>query len=89
MITGFTTIVVTDEQGTELEPNHYCESRELKMYCDRLSSTSLTCYPNELRIGYKRCSEGWKEIPIIEIITPEQRISTNQNKLHCTQDGCF
>ena len=89
MVIGFTTVIVTDDRGIELNPTHACLSKELKMYCDRLSASGITCYPNELRIGYKRCSEGWEEIP--EIIEPEliKIKESTSKKLHCTNDGCF
>ena len=99
IIAGFTTITVTDDRGIELESTHACLSKELKMYCDRLSGTGITCYPNELRIGYKRCSEGWKEIPeIIEpepILQPEIKLEpikikeSTSKRLHCNKDDCF
>ena len=50
----------------DIEETHYCESRELKMGCFRLSSTNKTCYNED---GGKRCTEGWKEIPTEPEIT--------------------
>ena len=54
------------------EPTHYCERREIKSNCLRLSSTNKTCYSVEK--GW-RCTEGWKEIPIMpkEIEISERR----------------
>ena len=46
------------------EPTHYCESRELTAHCYDLSSTMGTCYTLPAKTGGKRCSEGWKEIPL-------------------------
>ena len=86
MVIGFTTVIVTDDRGIELNPTHACLSKELKMYCDRLSATEITCYPNELRIGYKRCSEGWVEIPTQSV--QEYEISTS-GRHHYNSDGCI
>ena len=63
MITGFTTVIVLDDKGVELEPTHYCKSIGIKMYCAR--TTEMYCYPKlDTRLGSKKCSEGWKEIPL-------------------------
>jgi len=43
IIVGFTTVVVIDDKGIELEPTHYCESIGIKMYCAR--TTEMYCYP--------------------------------------------
>lgn len=83
LIVGFTTIEVFDDSGIELEPTHYCESREIKMYCNRLSSTGVTCYPTEETKGYKRCSEGWKEIP------KEKKEETKGKIEVCPPEGCY
>ena len=62
IIAGFTTMIVLDDEGIELEPTHHCESRWIKMYCVR--TTSQYCYPSlDSSLGSKRCVEGWKEIP--------------------------
>ena len=74
----------TQVGDTSLEPTHYCESRELKAYCYDLSSTSKTCYTQEDRTGGKRCTEGWKVIPI-EII----QSTSSANRIHCDSKGCF
>ena len=85
IIGGYTYVGTTDEFGIPInEATHFCESREIKMYCDRLSPSEITCYPTEARIGYKRCSEGWKEISTV-IATIKSR---NPNKIHCTNQGC-
>ena len=84
MIAGFTIVVVLDDEGKELEPTHYCESRELKMYCAKV--TEFYCYPSlETRLGSKKCNEGWREIPQ-EI----QQIKQHPTKrdIHCTSKGC-
>jgi len=39
---------------------YYCESRELVMTCDKLSSTGKTCYNSE--VGNKRCLDVWQEV---------------------------
>ena len=54
-----TLIIIYTILGTG-EPTHYCESREIKVNCLRLSSTNKTCY--NIDKGF-RCLDGWKEIP--------------------------
>jgi len=50
------------------EDTHYCESRNMTMDCERVSSTSRTCYPNlENTKGNKFCREGWVQIDIVDI----------------------
>ena len=41
------------------DSTYYCESRDMVVECERLSSTGLTCYFGDT---YRRCSEGWEEI---------------------------
>jgi len=76
LIASFTTIVVLNDSGEEMEPTHYCSSIGIKMYCSR--TTDFYCYPkNTTRLGSKKCSEGWTEIPIENIMiskTGEERI---------------
>lgn len=88
LIVGFTYVNVFDSpEGIPLEPTHYCESREIKMYCNRLSSTGVTCYPTEENRGYKRCSEGWKEIPREEYIVKR---NSNEKIIICPpRMGCY
>lgn len=67
-----------------IEPTHYCESREIKMYCAK--TTAKYCYPVlETRLGSKKCEEGWKEIPFIEQI---EVISSGLGKIHCDNKEC-
>ena len=62
MLVGFTTVIVLDDGGIELRPTHYCQSRELRMYCAR--TTAMYCRPsNTTNLGSKKCSEGWELIP--------------------------
>ena len=47
----------------EPNDNYVCLSLNITKYCDRLSSTNKTCYPNpDTTVGKKYCSSGW--IPI-------------------------
>ena len=41
------------------DSTYYCESRDIVMDCDRLSSTAKTCYYANTS---KRCTEGWQSI---------------------------
>ena len=74
---------------SDQEPSHYCLSREIKAYCYDLSSTEKTCYTLPEKIGGKRCTEGWKEIPFIETVIsiPSSQIS-DSNKIHCNNQDC-
>lgn len=80
MIAGFTYVEVTDEFGTPLESTHYCESKQIKMYCDHLSGTGITCYPTTSRSGYKRCTGGWKGIP---------QPTSSARRYVCDSKGCI
>lgn len=41
---------------------HYCEATKTIQYCDKLSSTRITCYTLSNNLGAKRCSTEWKPI---------------------------
>jgi hypothetical protein len=59
-LTGVVTLamVIAGAVGISVPENtYYCESRDVVLQCDRLSSTGLTCY---FELGSKRCPEGWK-----------------------------
>ncbi len=48
---------------------YYCESRDIVMLCEKLSSGSGTrCY---FENTYKKCNEGWQKIEV------DQEINTN------------
>ncbi len=62
LVAGYVNVTVLDDDGIELEPTHYCQSRELRMYCAR--TTAMYCRPsNTTNLGSKKCSEGWELIP--------------------------
>jgi hypothetical protein len=80
MIAGFTTVIVVDDKGVELEPTHYCESLGIKMYCAR--TTEFYCYPKlDTRLGSKKCSEGWKVIP-------KQVVQSYKKIIVCDTEEC-
>jgi len=84
MLLGFTTLVVIDDSGVELEPTHYCESKEIKMHCFR--TTAMYCYPKEnTRIGSKKCVEGWKEI----VDAPISIRKSNALQFDCNHKDCI
>ncbi len=84
-LAGFATIIVLDDEGIELEFTHYCESRQLKMYCAR--TTAMYCRPslNTTR-GSKKCNEGWKLIPIA---VPKEQYSGTQTGEVCNSQKCW
>ena len=62
---GALTISLLISLGFAVMPDdtHVCRDLEITKYCDRLSSTELTCYPAPaVRVGSKYCSSGWEEI---------------------------
>ena len=65
----------------DLEPNYYCEDREIKAYCYDFSSTMKTCYTLPGKTGGKRCSSLWKEIPQIQV---EPEVSAEINEIRTT-----
>ena len=67
------------------EPTHYCESREIKSNCLRISSTNKTCYSIEK--GW-RCTEGWKKIPFKEIEILERRSQGRIESCQKRSIGC-
>lgn len=73
-----------------VEPTHYCESRELTAHCMDLSSSGMTCYTLPSKTGGKRCSEGWKEIPIIPKTPdiPPNNIVSNAQQYKCSPERC-
>ena len=85
-IVGFTTVMVYDpDTGEQLEPTHYCKSRELKMYCAR--TTAQFCRPSlNTTKGSKRCVEGWKPIP--DPLPTRINLYTG-NRFICNKDGCI
>ena len=47
----------------EENDNYVCVEDEISMYCDHLSGSGRTCYPNlNNRTGSKLCSETWLPI---------------------------
>ena len=63
LIAGFVII------GIE-EPTHYCEVREMKMYCSELTKyyglENGKCINPD---GNRVCRSGWEEIPILDTTT--------------------
>ena len=88
LIASFTTITVLDDSGEELEPTHYCESKEEKSYCfdvrdygDKINYRCL--YDSSNLKKYYSCPDGWKEIPI------EVPVQVHGGKREvCNSDGC-
>ena len=82
MIAGFTVVGVIN-----IEPTHYCESKQIKAYCTSVSPSGITCYTLPAKTGGKQCSEGWKEIPQIPIEIPLSGIGNSQ-RIVCDKEGC-
>ena len=71
----------------DLNPNYYCESRELTAHCYSLSSTNKTCYTLPSNQGGKRCTEGWRSFSATITNDPNQHIY-EQSSVEGTQWKC-
>lgn len=66
---------------------YHCESRNIVMICEKLSSGIGTrCYFEDT---YKTCKEGWKEIQLNQEIKIENSVSSVGNKWECSPEGCI
>lgn len=71
---------------------YYCESKDLVMICEKLSSGLGTrCYFEDT---YKICREGWKEIEVgqeikSETIYPDTPVYSEGIKWSCSPGGCI
>lgn len=71
---------------------YYCESRDMVMICEKLSSgIGSRCYYEET---YKICSEGWVEIELSqevkgETIYPDVPVSAEGIKWSCSPEKCI
>jgi len=84
MLVGFTTVGILTR-----EPTHYCEVKQIKAYCDSLSSTNVTCYTLPGKQGGKSCTGGvWKQIPVLVPEIVPNTVMTQPNKYLCNKDGC-
>jgi len=73
----------------ENDPTHYSESLQVKIYCDRLSSSNKTCYPTTgTTIGKKYSREGWKVIPFMPEEVPINSPNHKGKREICNIDGC-
>lgn len=60
LATGFT---VNKFSENDPASTHVCESEMMLKYCDHLSGSGLTCYPQaDSRKGSKVCDGGWKSL---------------------------
>ncbi len=82
--------------NVDLEPNHYCEDRQIMAYCYTLSSTSKTCYTQPGRLGGKRCGLPWQQIAeegvdepkiVLDPIGPSIKSFKNPSKPYCKSPG--
>ena len=66
---------------------YYCESKDIVMICEKLSSGLGTrCYYEDT---YKICSEGWKKIETEIDIEPEEIIQYPMGRKYlCDQEKC-
>ena len=72
--TGFTV-----HQFSENDPdaNYLCEEDMVLKYCDHLSGTKITCYPqSDSRKGSKLCGEGWKSLDMygLPVVAEEKQL---------------
>ena len=67
---------------------YYCESRDMVMLCDKLSSgVGTRCYFEET---YKTCKEGWSKLKISQEIDTQKEVPkpVEGNKWSCSSSGC-
>ncbi len=63
---------------------YYCESRDMVMVCEKISSGIGTrCYYEET---YKVCPEGWEKMEMEQQLNQDQIISSKQ--IICDQKEC-
>ena len=67
---------------------YYCESKDLVMVCEKLSSgVGTRCYYDDT---YKICKEGWERIKIEQEVTNKAITpSTPGIKWECSPIGCL
>ena len=67
------------------EDAFHCESRDIVMLCEKLSSGLGTrCYYEDT---YKNCKEGWKKINLVQFeVEVETQVKSKQ--ILCDQKGC-
>ena len=64
---------------------YYCESKDMVMICDKLSSGAGTrCYFEDT---YKMCNEGWTKLEIGQEV--EIQIQPTGKKYSCSQSECI
>ncbi len=69
---------------TQGDEAYYCNSRNMVMICEKLSSGIGTrCYYEEI---YKVCKEGWEKIEIEQSLKQEEIINSKQ--IRCDQKEC-
>ncbi len=65
---------------------YYCESKDLVMVCEKLSSgIGSRCYFEET---YKVCKEGWVKLELGEVKSTEQSEIKGLKKYLCDQIKC-
>lgn len=65
---------------------YYCESRDMVIICERLSSGLGTrCYYEDT---YKICNEGWEKIEMGREINPKSYGSIEGEKWLCSPEEC-
>ena len=65
ILSSYVGVNLVNDNGTELNPTHYCEAREIKTYCSGL--TKYYSLPNGKCLNPKGnllCRSGWEEIQI-------------------------
>ena len=75
-----------------LEPNYFCESREVQAYCYSLSSTMKTCYIEEDKSSKRVCTNDvWQPIPVVDVVTEVPAspvVRSESGKVTCSASGC-
>ena len=66
---------------------YYCQSKDLVMICEKLSSgVGTRCYYEDT---YKICKEGWVKYNFEEMEDkPIKELNHNSKQIRCDQQGC-
>jgi len=71
---------------TQDDDAYYCESRDLVMICEKLSTGIGTrCYYEGT---YKKCNEGWKKVELDQEIITKVPEPSEGHKWECSPEKC-
>jgi len=90
-VMAFIALVLSFPQigDSDLEPTHACVEEQITAFCDRLSGSGRTCYPEpNTRAGSNLCDGVWREIPDAPVVSEPVRVERSSVKVTCDANGC-